>query len=308
MKKFRFLSIFMTGIFLVLLGSINVNAAITWTGDSFRYGVDTNGGDILNTVDPNGGYMYSGYGPESIYSLPDPINSVAYSPYECPHVDMQLYAGGQGGIFDDGAYAQAYAQVNLDLASGTEAVSIMQDLNSWVNRKFSVSESGYYDLNASILGEINETNFPAFYASNYYHASYVCEGGVTLKELKEEGGGILTLWTKHLTLQQLWEGTDTIEGIPLRVFDENLEPVYYSLSVGFNDIETNVSNYGWPPDVLGDLENLYELGSPENPLYIEAHMTPGSAPVPIPGTLLLMLSGLMGLCSFKNLSFRSRRN
>lgn len=292
----------LVGVILLSAVVTNVKAAeITWTPDQdqFRYSVDVNGGEVFQ---PPTSYNPNASGPVDIKTNlaggTDPITSVAYSSYADSVVDMQLYAGAQGGLLDNGSHASVYSQANFGLVTGTEAegASVEQRVKSFVARNLTVDMPGYYNLDASAGGAINFASFGS--SADDYHAYFTYDGGVDLYEMKPDDGGLLTLNTWSLSIDQIWSGQDTIADILLRPFDDEGDPVYYMLSVGFGEVLTHMTNLDmgkYPNAVTGDLGSVYEMGTFDEPLVLEGTLSP----VPVPGSFLLLFSGIGGLCSVR---------
>ena len=288
----------LVGVILLSAVVTNVKAAeITWTQDQFRYSVDVNGGEVFQ---PPESFNPAAYGPVDIKTNlaggSDEITSAAYSSYADSVVDMQLYAGAQGGLLDNGSYASVYSQANFGLVTGTEGASVEQRVKGFVARNLTVDMPGYYNLNASAEGAINFASFGS--SADDHHAYFTYDGGVDLYEMKPEDGGLLTLNTWSLSIDEIWNGQDTLAGILLRPFDDEGDPVYYMLSVGFGEVVTHMTNLDmgmWPDVVTGDLGSVYEMGTRGDPLLLEGTLSA----VPVPGSFLLLFSGIGGLCSVR---------
>ena len=190
-----------------------------------------------------------------------------------------------------------------------EGLSYIGDTTSWVRRNFTVSTNGFYNLHGNFTGTIDFTGFgtgdnPDDPRNPHHHAIGTYSGAVTLEECSIDGTTLSILNSWELSIDNMNDGLNVRENIWLRTVDGETNPIYYSLStesnldVNISNLKMNIINQGPFP------EDLYEYGNADDPFVIEGWLAE-SSPVPVPGTLWLLFSGVTGLFGFK-LSFRRR--
>jgi hypothetical protein len=200
-------------------------------------------------------------------------------------------AAAGGRTTEDGFENTGYAEVIHDLVSGQTAVySGVQQLQSGISRNFQAKGPGRLIVSAELAGDIAWRNsgnwdFSLPPGDNPldptipYH-DYNLVGIVTLSRLVDNQPGASAVDTIILN-------NDTRSGS----FDfvPELDPnVYYVLNTLFA-IETRIENF----DALffeftGDLPDVLRLGFDDNPLLLTTNI----AAVPIPSSLILLVSGL----------------
>ncbi len=298
-KNFKFFTV-VTGILVfMLLSLVNVQAAgLTWSDTIFTYSASVG---VDSFRDPMTYTPGEGASAGPFTNITDPpvgtISSVANVQVTPSSANADLSAGAWGATTANGASASAFASFDLTNLASDEALTATGDAVSWIVRKVTVDSARLYDLHGDFTGTID---FAAFgLDDSTYHALSTYTGAVRLDEFAVvSGSGIMNLSTWELSIDDMRLGTNMIEDILMRPFDDDLNPIYYNLTVGFTGggLNVDVSNLQMPFINRGEFpEDIYQLGNAANPLIING----GLAPVPVPGTLLLLLSGLAGLFGFK---------
>lgn len=329
MKYLKFMFIITA---LAFLTFTSANASIVWEDYGFNYAVEQNGARIY--VSPDSSRINSV--PVIASGLPvtkskqmgadgDPINSSVSSTSmpDTTALGLQLKAGAGGDDLtnDDGVKngVKMYTYLETSTASGgvqspfgVEADgTYTQEVISYFVSRFHVTSPGAYNLTGQLTdGVINDTSFflqntsggrvPAI-------VEYGWEGGLTLYEgIKDSQGNILGQGVMaKISLDDLWAsaGTEFDVLVNLRTQDIDGNSIFYDLKPSI-DLDSMVMNFNsmaeeWGPEIPAD--GLGFLGTEENPLTIEATLSEvASAPVPIPGTAVLLFSGIAGLIGFRN--------
>lgn len=282
------------------------NAAITWDNFSFSYAVDENSADIYNMnmdkYDPVA--TLAGDTPQSTNTggETDPVNSRvnSSSPPDSSGLGLQLKAGAGGQHLSNGVRIDGY--VVTSTASGGVLFPYAvgspgsQKVLAWSNRNFHVDGNQAATLFAVAGGVPND---PGFSEDRFLFADYDWEGGVWLDE-------IVTLQDVPLVQDSLFIDFDDLRNngpqellVNLRTQDGNGDPVSYTLRTKL-DLESRLLNYDFLEEFqAGDIPvgDLGSLGTLDDPLWIGA--TIDIDPVPIPGSVILLLSGIASVVGLR---------
>lgn len=301
MKVFKTLFIITAGVFLIFTSA---NAAIVWDADTASYNVSENGGTVAS---------FTGPFEDGTNTTPGAIetpNNYTNHPLAFTSTATVMDAGARGGTFAGsgdrgGAYSQAYASIDANL-DPSHAGTLLQNVSSWTSRQFTVDQAGFYDLHASRSGIVSFDTLNS--AGDDLHAVYDLGAEITLTRwLDDSGGSGLTLLGEEarITWDQLASG-------PIVAPDILLTPTpntYYELYVGFGVLSTDLNNlniFGF--NRFGNLPGSYDLGTPAagttgEELFANALRLDGelvySNPVPIPGSVVLLLSGVTALIGLR---------
>jgi hypothetical protein len=283
------------------LAFTQVHAAITWEGqyDEFSYSVGAPENGTFYRVDP---YCFlddiSKVGEQSSDNGNPYSNSVTKINRVPANDDIITFEAGSNGPSDgmspeNGLMVQGYATIdfnNFDHSNhGLHAEN--QGVVSYITRRFTVDETGYYDFDASLMGPISYSgSFNHSGVDGPYYAEYSFGGNASINAFKIDDGGNLIpagevgsfAWT-----DEIGEDSAVIQLDPTL---DNYD-LLYQLAVVLN-IDADLSNVTMEsitsrPDgapVFADSE----FGRANDPLMVSASVTP----VPIPGSLVLLFSGM----------------
>ena len=238
-----------------------------------------------------------------LYGTPvDSINSRA-NVSVTPLTDVTLKAEAFGGILSDGASSSALVSfdINTDINGSTTGLHVGDDsigdsyggnAVSWIKRVgLTVDAPGLFNLHGIFNGSINfdDDNPLGVYANATW------EGGIWLYERIEAGVGgsssLATTW--FLDINDIINGT--VREVELDNETDDERAIHYNLLVGFTGtgLQADLSNWVRYGDISAD--SNYDLGNSRNPFSLEGYLTP----VPLPGTMMLLFSGIAGLFGFK---------
>jgi hypothetical protein len=303
-KSFGLVNVMFWGLLIFILLSLsNIHAAtLDWSLAETRFLYDAR---IACMVEPpfaetiaNSTYYDLGVGGET----PPPVSSIAEVEV-IPLTGVALRAKAFGSIIENGASSSALVSFDFDndidgidvgFHCGDDGVGDTYggDANSWVKRQgITVDEPGLFDLHGMFQGSENFDNTNA----NGVYANATFEGGVRLEERIEVAGSSSSLGqTWSLSIAEIVSGT--IMQVGLDNEDDEGNAIHYDLLVGFhgNGLQADLSNY-YEYGII-DAANNYELGNLTTPLSLDGCIT---SHVPLPGTLMLLFSGMAGLFGFK---------
>jgi len=201
--------------------------------------------------------------------------------------------GPDGGVNpENSVQVKGYAEILLhnDFDCQNHGVDLEQSVHTHINRKFSVDD-GTYSINAWMEGTGVFTEIPDI--SGNHFAEYDIEGSARLTGFIN--GDTLIPLGELLSFNFDEVGTGS-EDIELSSLSEDGDPIYYVLSVGL-DLDAILRN-AWNDEITSpsDAANFESssLGTIESPFEVGATLTE-TTPIPIPGSLVLLLSGLGGL-------------
>ncbi|MCK5229396.1 MAG: hypothetical protein KAR13_03970 [Desulfobulbaceae bacterium] len=303
----------------VLLMFTQSHAAIIWqttydgAGDyyKFSYNINSNGGWFFDQAtfkgnntsetdsNSNTAGMSGDYG--------TPASSIGFSPWPLDgKILMNAYAQGpDNGITPaDGAEVKGYANITLsDQFNSNHGVSVDQNVSTLVNRRFKVTGPGKYILDGLLSGpaDVDET-FNSFLGGSFYGASYDLGGHATLDGfVLDEDGLIVGSLGNVATFEFNNSNRDGNTLIDLISRTEEGENVMYGLTV-FLQMETSLQNFNPAMGLMGDLTGMgpFEVGTADFPFEVSASISP----VPVPGSLVLLFSGLGSLVCLRHRYFR----
>ena len=297
-KKFKMFTMFGGILIFMLLSLSNVHAAnLNWSDTDFTYIAEV----YADSFRPNS-YLGSHEGGNVTFtstgSVPDgSIDSeanVAVPSLTGATVNLSAGAWGDATSVVNGASVSAFALFDVTDLALDEALSASGKARSWITRKVTVNSAGFYDLHGIFTGTIGFNDSDSTYT-----------GIVRLQEFVSiDETGLTELDTKQLSIDDMIEGKNVIEKIWMRPFDDKGNLIHYNFSTDIGDLNIDISNLMSMVQRTGDFpkdENglsIYELGNADDPFVIEGWLVESSH-VPVPGTLLLLFSGVTGLFGFK---------
>lgn len=275
---------------LLLFAFSTAQASIQWTGDSFSYSV-ADSGLWVDLVNQQGGPISAGQTVTNLGGFSDSESDTASVSYT--QNGLNLTSGAWGQQLSMGASVNAYTQAILEMTAANQVgvANGTQTASAFINRNFSVTTPGTYTLTASASGEVN---WPAGATTGTATTSLTTAGGVTLTEIDTANGGITTLGTWSFSLNQLLGNSPQSVSVPLVNQDAQGNAIYYVLSVALNNpgISALFNNYDQKfYQLLGTIEGQFNAGNSTQPITISASLSP----VPIPGSVVLLISGLGSL-------------
>lgn len=276
MKKTMMLAAFMT----VFMGVATAHADYSWV----YY-------DTANYLAQHTGY-YANKNTTQIYNvlggLQSSTNVDAGVTNNTGNSTLGLSSLASGETLADGAKAIAYANATIALGDSLGAEDVQQLVNSSVTRVLIVNGGGYYDLNASALGYDSiaftpihtatataQLNTTALVSLHNFDSDAIYQ--ISLDDMRGEGGAF--------SLKNIY-----------------LDAGSYELTVNCNTVLEfdNIVNVGVSGLSLGDsIDGTYLAGTLISPLQITGTISVSSPtpPVatPIPGTLFLLLPGMLSI-------------
>jgi len=334
MKTFKFLLISMS---LLFLGSTHANAAnVTWLDSSFNYEVGANTAKIYTKANNQNGYSAvqttvsgdTGSKSKLFDEDGDEVNnsSVTSSASSNDALNLTLKAGATGSISNNGtsvttnAYLQSSSAQNNGVESGyygLDSGACEQQVTSYTISRFEVENNAYYNFTASLSGLIDATSWVSsetvnggMPASYFTYASYAYSGSVSLIQNVIDDDGVVQgagLSLVSIDLADLLSDDDALISMDELLLLTQLggERVTYDLRVQLS-LDGSYGNFAsylqknnpWleiPEDSFGS------LGTEEDPLSIATDLTfdrPYNTPVP--GSGILLLSGLIGIIGYRN--------
>lgn len=287
---------------LIFLAITQVHAALIWDGDyyDFSYHVGNPENGTFTRVDP---YYFN----DDISQVRDKWRDGGQAYDSTIRVsnlqgDVIRFRGGSNGPStgtspENGLEVQGYAMINFlnGFDYSNHGIYAEQKVNSFVTRRFSVDQVENYNFNASLTGDLLMPDSFVFAEGQYpYFANYSLTGGASISGYKVAADGF-TLIPMGEVASFTWNDEIGSGGylVPLIPNQDGLD-VLYQLVVSLT-MEANVANgrMDWvtpQPEGAPDFGNS-ALGTRNNPLTVTASVTC----VPIPGALVLLISGLGGL-------------
>ena len=301
----------------VLLMFTQSHATIIWQeayggGDyyQFYYSVNKNGGWFCDDSIPRAMNVPASDikgnipGITGAYEIPA---SSSNSPYPLQEkIQMDAYAQGpDNGITPaKGVEVKGYANITLsDQFNSDHGVSVEQNVSTLVNRRFMVTGSGQYALDAHLSGtEDVDLTFSSFLGGSFYGASYDLSGRVSLDGFVLDENGLIV---SSLGNVAIFEFNNSIrdDNILVDLIRKTVDgaDVIYGLTA-FLQIETDLQNFNPAIGLMGDLtgNGPFEVGTADLPFEVSASISQ----VPLPGSLVLLFSGLGSLACFRRRYFK----
>lgn len=235
--------------------------------------------------------------PQSSSNLSIPATETTTETFGPNPGEIEFYAMGGGGIHADGVVNQAVAQITQTGMDGHHYINAgSQHITSNVQRSFSADPGAQVVVSAEITGIIewinvnwNSMTGQPIDASEPY-AGYQISGIVSLLPGSLSGGGV----SADIPDPILLDG-DNLSGSISFIADADSD-IFYRLVAGFT-IDTDVQNLSLQMGPLGPLPDVGSIGAQGDPLLMTT--TVSQSPVPIPGTIILLLSGVAGLVTIR---------
>lgn len=282
----------------LLFGFSQAQASLVWVQDAmgntkdynqYNYQVIANGGNFLY----DGNYFHTSSQTGSATSFAGTVKKVVPEFVNYPG-SINMIGTAHGESYYEGLTVYGSAVIDQTNLTASHGVDIAQEISSVITRRFTIGETGLYNLKADLLGSINFSSFGVPY-SNYW-ADYGVTGSVTLEALTgdELSGSVNNLGyvVEPISLSD----TDMHELLEVELFPQiDGKDVTYQLKASLY-LQTDVHNTMAFFYTSGDISGYgdWMLGDENNPLTLNATVTP----VPIPGSLILLFSGLSGLLAF----------
>ncbi|MCK5543722.1 MAG: VPLPA-CTERM sorting domain-containing protein [Desulfobulbaceae bacterium] len=293
----RFLAIVGAIIMLSSFSEAKAESVHTWEPTFiFDYDIADNGGDFW--------YMRNNYyhnddigiltGGESLSSPAEATNAQNFG----GNPGSMTLTGMAGGNLNevDALVVETYAGIdytsNLDEPKKFNAtyngVKVQQRILASIDRIFRVNTNGYCDLAASLDGPITFDTFE--FLPDVSYAEYELKASVRLMEFRDDGGPGITDTVELVLNNDTRSGV--IEDIPIFTSTGGTD-IYYGLHADIL-LKTWVQNFNYDSFQSLDLSGQFQIGDGiDNPLMLTAGIS--TSAVPIPGTVVLLFSGLGGL-------------
>jgi hypothetical protein len=216
---------------------------------------------------------------------------------------IEFYAMGGGDIRADGVVNQAVAQITQTGMDDNQYINLGHQLtNSNVQRSFSADPGAEVTVSAEIAGIIDWVNdnwvwndgSPGSYTGPVNpalpYSGYQISAMVSLLPGSLSGGGVSADIPVPILLD-----ADNLSGSTSFIADADPD-IFYRLIAGIA-IDTRVQN--WDPSIGpgSPLPDVGSLGIQGDPLLMTT--TVSQSPVPIPGSIILLFSGLAGLATLR---------
>jgi hypothetical protein len=298
---------------LIFVAAIHVNAAnITWGDYSFLYEVNTNAANLY--VSPNAFDAIPVIGNTPVRSKDfgssgDPITSRADSIAESNSgLNLVLKAGASGDHLADGIKQNAYLESSsgqnngiLDPYGVEPELFRTQQVTAFSVRRFEVDSVGAFNLNGVLTGGIIDADdfslppppIPTIVDYNF-------SGGITLVENVLDSSGTITSTAAIASIDLdalLLAGA----GVPITEFvtmrtEVNGNAVNYDLQTQIN-LDSRIMNFNSFAEAWTEIPEgaLGFMGTEASPLDIEGTISQ----VPIPGSGILLLSGIAALIGYR---------
>ena len=292
--------IFLCSLLMIFCASYDVNADVIWEGpyNQFQYRISDNGGWFMNIST-----HYFDMSHHDRETFQDTYNGLNFSEDFSKQANGNLTEldgavvlkamaqGPDGGINpSNGTLVKGYTEATFSNFNSSLVFNGSQKITAFVVRRLHVDTPGDYIFNGYFTGSINFNSIGSI--DSPFFTLYSVYGTVRLEELAAMDGGYITsLGAWDINLDEAIR-SDTIQlGLRPSVNIDGVDrDVYYQLSTVLH-IEANFQNYVGGPTNSGNFEGVYQLGNEIEPLEVGGNISP----VPIPGSVLMLLSGLGGL-------------
>ncbi len=280
---------------LLLLAFSKADASITWAGDNFIYiAADTGGIYFPGLLPISNGQTQSSSDSDSENS------SVATATQSYTGLNMSSAAWGaanQNSAQDSGtATVYAYADNNnLALDNQTGVLGAGQNVTSYIDRSFTAGSSGQYLLSATA----SEPQYFNITSGAGFVSPIQFTGEVQLFQTNLASGTTTLLNSTTFSLSSLVTSTQTF-AVNLVAGDSYQLVVALSgvTSLGGQNspsgLVTSYTNYS-ATGFLGNLDGSFGAGTAANPVTLAASLSPA----PVPGSMVLLLSGLGAMVVLK---------
>jgi hypothetical protein len=292
MKAVKILSSLSMVLLLCFFTWTAADAAIVWDDVVFNYQVLDNSATVYNFNVGIDGTDLLGTTPQKTNNFggSDPVDSRVDSslPNDTSGLGLEGTAGAGGQTLSAGARIEAYAAHTTTAGAINDPYAVgdaRQTVVAFLNRNFHVTNEQSATLKGMAGGVMNnpDVNSPPFLFSTYSGG-----GGVTLNEVVDRSGFPLIQQSWSIDLDDLLNNGPQSQQVNLRTEDAG-DPVSYTLITQL-DLDTLLRNYNFANDTHAGNIPVGSLGDFDNPLWIEATME--ETAIPIPGTLILLLSGI----------------
>jgi hypothetical protein len=269
----------------------------------FKYEVSENRADIYNVdndpFSPEATLEGSTLKKTNTDDGTDPVTAKAISstPTDPTGLGLQFKAGAGGQLLANGARLEGYAATSTTSTGILDPYAVgspgSQTVSAFFNRNFHVDSNQAAIFSASAGGSIND---PEFFVNGFLRADYTWEGGVTLDEIVEIQGIPLVMDSWFIDFDELLENGPQEIRVDLRTQTSTGESVSYTLRTKL-DLANEIDNTHPLGGRMGDIPagNLGSLGNAGDPLWMEGSLKA----VPLPGSFILMLSGISALVGWR---------
>jgi hypothetical protein len=289
-------------IFISLFAAGLQAASVTWdvgpSGAAGSYSIPFgyNGGSFYYLTSPNYSNIQYG-GPQSSSSIGVPVTDTRTETFGANPGTIDFYLMGGGGTHADGVVNQAEARITKTDMDGNQYIAYgQQEVVSDVFRSFSADPGAQVTVSADITGlidwvdEVDENyNWVGGYPEDDHspHASYRIDAKIDLLPMSLSGNSISADIPDPIILDK-----KNLSG-SISFLADNDTDIYYRLTAHIA-LDTRVQNL-YPALGYGPLGPLPDVGD------IDTLMTTtvSQAPVPIPGSLVLLLSGCLSLVTLR---------
>jgi hypothetical protein len=295
---------------LVLSMAVGVQAApVTW--DVGSLGVEAS---YQIPLGHNGGYFYynppytvlpANLGGSHLSNVVNiPVSDRTTETFAGYPGEVEFYVMGGGETHADGVVNRAVAQITQANMNGNQYINLGKQLiTSSVQRSFSADPGAAVTVNTEITGIIDwlvenymwndgtPGSFTGPINPDARYSGFQISGEISLLPGSISGGNVSADIPDPILLD-----ADNLSGSISFIADTNPD-VFYRLSANIL-LETVVQNFDPTKGPLGSFPDVGSLGIEGDPLLMTT--TVDQSPVPIPGSLVLLLSGCLSLAALRN--------
>lgn len=293
----------------VLMTYSQAHASIVWHNDfqQFNYSVNQNGGVLYEAPTSfNPAASHTGSITDSTGSYSAQLNC-QHSSYPLAGI-LEMKAGAQGnGTMtspENGLQVRAYAQMNLNnFNPASQGVDVSQWVFSNVTRNLSVSSAGNYQFSTNLSGD---ADFNTFWGNDFFKSSYSVEGQARINKYSiDSSGNIKALGDGDATVEFTLSDTNKTGSTAVSLESQTSEgdDIFYQVVLALT-LKTSLQNFSMQYGLIDPTGNPnfkgpFFLGDESNPMQLDAALAPAVTATPLPGSLLLLLSGISGLSVFR---------